>query len=321
MRERDLEQADAFFRNGEESAKDPLCWAAARNWFERCAQLRRKHLGEVAEIAQLLLKSARHWRIENQSMAFQKVLAVMQALPIFDKHGCRAEVADCYTEMGLAYLPSKGGLYRDAGQACEYYDNAVRLYRELNLESPQAVKANLGLARCYHEMRTGDCRHGYQTALDMSKRVHGTEHWETFLCARWLWTTFEVFHKGPYEDQMWECFPLKAEAQAAARWHVEALRPKAGDDAKRFPSQAQADRFEALLPRELMVQMWDPFFCIHMFSSARGCPAMENAMEMAEIDEGQRFVRAPSSTRVEPGKVTVSVGEWRDATDSIIFGG
>ncbi len=202
-----------------------------------------------------------------------------------------------------------------------YYDRAVQLYAELNVESSLAVTANRGLARCYHELRTGDCRHWYYKALEMSRRVHGTEHWETFLCARWIWTTFDVYAKGPYEDQMWECFPLKGETQAAARWHVEALRPKDGDDASTFPTPVQSDLFEALLPRELMVGMWTPFSVIHMHSRASGCPDMENAMELAGIDDDKRHVRAPSVTRVEPGKVTVSTGELRNPTTTIIFGG
>ncbi len=316
-----LRQADVFFRRGEEEEKDPLYSFPAREAFLKCAQLRREVLGDQPEIARLLLRAVRLWRSNRRGEAMEKMLLVSDALSIFTKTGCKLEVADCYTRLGLLHLPRNCDEHCDFASALMYLTLAIQAYDELEVETPLKVIATLNRGVCYQETKDGRSRLSYIEALELSRRVHGAEHWQTYLCARHWWTTFHQWAKEEPENTMWECFPLKAEVRAMAKWHADALRPQSSDDCSLFPPAAQADRFEAVLQREIMIHLWEPQCNMVVHNSPAGEPVLDNAMEIAEIDPDHRLVRKKSVTELRPGKVTVRPFTRDNPVTTTIYGG
>lgn len=304
------QQADVQFRLAEELERNPDERYRAREAFLRCAALRRELYGDrapehCADIARLQMRAVRLWRDNRPFDATSKTVLLADCMVLFERAGSMQEVADCYAELGRLQVPNTTGDQDDAVTGMRYCTEATRRYTALGVETAHTVEAYLALGHCYRRLNMLAQRDTYLIALEVSRRVHGKEHWQTYMCASAYSLTFSPLHQEEPENLMWEAFPMKEEVCAAAKWHADALRPAAGDDQAQFTTADKADKFEQLLQRELMAHMSEPRMGLVVTTPGSEIP-IDNSMFAAEIDEEHQKVRRRSCTHIRPGSVTVT---------------
>ena len=286
-------------------------YKAAMDSFMAAGRIREEQLGlRGRETALCYLRACSQLRLPWGGQILWKRTVLRVAIDMLQDPENSDLLAACYNEMGKTYLPqSIGDRCQDYDTGVDTFQTALDHYTRAGIEPPGRVEALRGLGTCLHYLGNGWCRDWYQKAIAMSCRVHGPVSWQTFQCARDLWTAWPdscTADKAAAADVMWTAFPYKAEANAVALWWAAGLREQQPARPDEYAPAEQVDRFEAALERIIAEEMRQQTHSVVIAYDPSD--AVVKAMDRVGMQEHHRHVPSKSGTELKPGKVTSRIG-------------